>query len=232
MIKGKRIIAVIPARGGSKRLPRKNILDLAEKPLIAWTIEAAQMSVGIDEIIVTTDDSEIEQVANSFGARVIIRPDHLASDTASSIDVVLHAIESQKEKYDYVLLLQPTSPLRNSKHINDVINMLFEKKADAVISVSETEHSPLWAGKLPEDNNMNNFIRDEVKNARSQDLPIFYNLNGAVYMVEIEKLKAEKSLLLSKNAYAYKMKREESIDIDTLLDFEIANLIMKNFNRG
>lgn len=232
MIKGKRIIAVIPARGGSKRLPRKNILDLAEKPLIAWTIEAAQMSVGIDEIIVTTDDSEIEQVANSFGARVIIRPDHLASDTASSIDVVLHAIESQKEKYDYVLLLQPTSPLRNCKHINDVINMLFEKKADAVISVSETEHSPLWAGELPEDNNMNNFIRDEVKNSRSQDLPVFYNLNGAVYMVEIEKLKAEKSFLLSKNAFAYEMKREESIDIDTLLDFEIANLIMKNFNRG
>lgn len=232
MFDNKRFLAVIPARGGSKRLPRKNILDLAGKPLISWTIEAARKSKYIDDIIVSTDDEEIAKVAASCDVGVVIRPDFLATDTANSLDVVLHAIESQNSSYDYILLLQPTSPLRNNNHINEAIELLFKKNADAVISVCETEHSPLWANVLPENGNMDNFLVSDVKNKRSQDLASFYTLNGALYLVDKNKLKAEKSFFLDKNAYAYRMDREDSIDIDTLLDFQIADLIMNKVNRG
>lgn len=232
MFDNKRFLAVIPARGGSKRLPRKNILDLAGKPLISWTIEAARKSKYIDDIIVSTDDEEIAKVAASCDVGVAIRPDFLATDTANSLDVVLHAIESQNSNYDYILLLQPTSPLRNNNHINEAIELLFEKNADAVISVCETEHSPLWANVLPENGNMDNFLVSDVKNKRSQDLPSFYTLNGALYLVDKNKLKTEKSFFLDRNTYAYRMDREDSIDIDTLLDFQIADLIMNKVNRG
>lgn len=232
MLNNKRFLAIIPARGGSKRLPRKNILDLAGKPLISWTIEAARQSKYLDGIIVSTDDEEIAEVASSCGASVVIRPDDLASDTASSLDVVFHAIESQVINYDYILLLQPTSPLRSYNHINEAIELLFDKKADAVVSVCETEHSPLWANVLPENGNMDNFLVSDVKNKRSQDLPSFYTLNGALYLVDKNKLQSEKSFFLDKNTYAYLMSREDSIDIDTLLDFQIADLIMNKVNRG
>jgi CMP-N,N'-diacetyllegionaminic acid synthase len=232
VLNNKRFLAIIPARGGSKRLPRKNILDLAGKPLISWTIEAARQSKYLDGIIVSTDDEEIAEVASSCGASVVIRPDDLASDTASSLDVVFHAIESQVINYDYILLLQPTSPLRSYNHINEAIELLFDKKADAVVSVCETEHSPLWANVLPENGNMDNFLVSDVKNKRSQDLPSFYTLNGALYLVDKNKLQSEKSFFLDKNTYAYLMSREDSIDIDTLLDFQIADLIMNKVNRG
>ena len=152
MIDNKKILAIIPARGGSKRLPRKNILNLAGKPLIAWTIEAALGSKYIDDVIVSTDDNEISTVAKKYGAKVpFIRPDKFSSNHASSISVVLHAIEffqKADERYDYVVLLQPTSPLRTVKNIDESIELLQQKKCDAIVSVCNVDHSPLWCNTM------------------------------------------------------------------------------------
>lgn len=228
MYKGKTFLAVIPARGGSKRLPRKNLLDLAGKPLIAWTIEAAKHSKYIDHFVVSTDDQEITSVSKKYGAEVLTRPSELATDTASSVDVVLHAIEKQNKHYDYVVLLQPTSPLRTDQHIDEAIELIFEKNADAIISVCETDHSPLWANTLPEDGRMDNFIREDVKGKRSQDLPKFFQLNGAIYVSNTAVFEQTNGFIVNQS-YAYVMSRKDSIDIDTYLDFEFVNLLM---NKG
>lgn len=222
MFKGKTFLAVIPARGGSKRLPRKNVLDFAGKPLIAWTIEATKNSKYIDSFIVSTDDQEVAKVSKSFGAEVLNRPTTLATDTASSVDVVLHAIEEQKQKYDYVVLLQPTSPLRSTQNIDEAIELLFEKNANAIISVCETDHSPLWSNTLPEDGSMDGFISDEVKGKRSQDLPTYYRLNGAIYICKSSIFLKERVFFLSNSLNAYKMPQKKSIDIDNEIDLVIA----------
>ena len=230
MFKDKTFLALIPARGGSKRLPRKNILDLAGKPLIAWTIEAANNSKYIDHSIVSTDDYEITSVAQQSGAKVLARPNELADDLTNSLDVVLHAINLQKKDFDYVILLQPTSPLRTEQHIDEAIELLFKKHAQAVISVCKTNHSPLWSNTLPEDNSMDHFIRDEVKGKRSQDLPSYYNLNGAIYICSIDRLLEEATFFIKSNIFAYEMDQESSIDIDTIVDFQLAKFYSKKRN--
>lgn len=226
MYNGKTFLAIIPARGGSKRLPRKNILELSGKPLLAWTIEAGLNSKFIDKVIVTSDNNEILRIAKQFGCNTIKRPDKFSSDTATSFDAIKHTIE-YVEKYDYILLLQPTSPLRDANHIDDAIKLLALKKADAVVSVCEMEHSPLWSNTLPKDNSMTCFLRDEVKNKRSQDLPVYYRLNGALYICKRESLLAEKSFFLQDNIFAYCMDRESSIDIDEEIDFKMARALME-----
>jgi len=221
VLNGKTFLAVIPARGGSKRLPRKNVLDLGGKPLIAWTIEAAKQSKYIDHFIVSTDDEEIKTVSEQYNAEVLIRPGELATDTASSVDVVLHAINAQHKQYDYVILLQPTSPLRTAQHIDEAIELLFEKNANAIISVCETDHSPLWSNTLPDDGSLDNFIREEVKGKRSQDLPTYYRLNGALYLCLISELVEHKTLMPKIQSYSFIMDVGSSIDIDTQEDFEL-----------
>jgi len=124
------------------------------------------------------------------------------------------------------VLLQPTSPLRNEKHIDEAIELLEKKKADAVISVCETDHSPLWSNTLPEDLNMSNFLRDEIKNKRSQDLPKFYRLNGAIYICKTDKFLEEKTFFIKNNIYAYIMDRKSSIDIDDEIDFKLAKVLI------
>ncbi|RRS31269.1 MAG: CMP-N-acetlyneuraminic acid synthetase [Epsilonproteobacteria bacterium (ex Lamellibrachia satsuma)] len=226
MYKNKTFLAVIPARGGSKRLPRKNVLDLNGKPLIAHTIEASLKSKYLDKAIVSSDDEEILKISQKHGASVIKRPDELASDTATTFDAIKHAIENTNE-YDYIVLLQPTSPLRDENHINEAIELLEAKGADAVVSVCEMDHSPLWSNTLPEDANMSMFLRDEVLNKRSQDLEKYYRLNGAVYICKTDKLLEEKSFFLKENIFAYKMDRESSIDIDEEIDFQLADTLIK-----
>lgn len=152
MYKNKTFLAIIPARGGSKRLPRKNVLDLCGKPLITWSIEAGLNSKYIDKVVVSSDDDEILEISRKFGAETIKRPDELASDTATTFDAIKHTIDNL-EKYDYIVLLQPTSPLRDQKHIDEAIELLVEKNADAVVSVCEMDHSPLWSNTLPQDGN-------------------------------------------------------------------------------
>ncbi|HEY3308698.1 MAG TPA: acylneuraminate cytidylyltransferase family protein [Desulfuromonadaceae bacterium] len=232
MIEGKTILAVIPARGGSKRLPRKNVALLAGKPLIAWSIEAANGSKYVDEVMVTTDDDEIATASHIHGATVpFLRPKELATDTATTFDVIEHVIGFYKNEllkcYDIVLLLQPTSPLRTSKDIDDAIQYLVQKNADAIVSVCETDHSPLWANVLPDDLSMAGFIRDEVKNKRSQDLETCYRLNGAIYLCNIERLLSERTLLISNNIFGYVMQKEKSVDIDSIIDLKLCELLMK-----
>ena len=224
MINGYRFLSIIPARGGSKRLPRKNVLDFNGKPLICWSIEASLNSKYIDKTIVSSDDEEILKIAEKNGANFIKRPNELANDTSTTFDAIKHTINNL-ETYDYVIVLQPTSPLRKAKHIDKAIELLNEKKADAIISTCEVEHSPLWSNTLPEDRNMKLFMREELKNKRSQDLEQYFRLNGAIYICNIKKLLEEKTLFLKKNIYSYIMDRYESIDIDEKLDFEIAQFL-------
>lgn len=237
MYNNKSFLAIIPARGGSKRLPRKNVLDLGGKPLLAWTIEAAEQSEYLDEVIVSSDDDEIIRISEQYGARVVIkRPPELATDTATSIDVCLHAIElykkQHKKEFHYVVFLQPTSPLRDGCDIDGAIEYCMKKKGDAVLSVCETEHSPLWNNVLPDDLSMENFIPRDVKDKRSQDLPVYYRLNGAIYICKTEKLREERSFLIKQNVYAYIMSRMKSVDIDTELDLKFAELILSRLSAG
>ena len=231
MIDNKRILAIIPARGGSKRLPRKNILNLAGKPLIAWSIESALASKYIDRVIVSSDDDEIAAISEKYGADVpFMRPADLATDESTSIDVVLYTIEALRgidEQYDYVILLQPTSPLRQAKHIDDSISQMINKGSDAIISVCESEHHPLWNNTLDSDMSMDNFLEASIRNKRSQDLEKQDRINGSIYISSIEKLKKENSFFLRKNCSAYIMNQDVSIDIDKKIDLDLASLILK-----
>ena len=233
MYKGKTILGVIPARGGSKGLSRKNIKILFGKPLIAWTIEQALASKYLDRLIVSTEDEEIAEVSKKYGAEVpFIRPKELAEDNAKGIDVVLHAIDwlkknDRRKQYDLIILIQPTSPLRKSDDIDKAIELLFLKKAKAIVSVCEIDHHPLWANTLPEDGCMKDFIRREVMKKNRQELVKFYRLNGAIYLAYRDYIKEQESFLGEKT-FAYIMPREGSIDIDDEIDFELAQILMKN----
>jgi len=221
----KKFLAIIPARGGSKRLPRKNVLDLEGKPLITWSIKAGLESEYIDKVVVSSDDEEILSISAKFGAEVVKRPDTLASDTSTTFDAIKHTLDNV-EGYEYVVLLQPTSPLRSAKQIDEAIELLEAKNADAVVSVCEMEHSPLWSNTLDDSLSMDNFLSDEVLNKRSQDLETYFRLNGAIYICKIEKLLEEKSFFLKENIFAYVMSRESSIDIDDWIDFKMAEVMI------
>ena len=227
MYRDKTFLAIIPARGGSKRLPRKNVLDLCGKPLIAWSIEAGLKSQYIDAVVVTSDDAEILDISKKYKAETIERPDELASDISTTFDAIKHTIENC-EQYDYIVLLQPTSPLRDEKHIDEAIELLKSKNADAVVSVCEMDHSPLWSNTLDDSLSMKGFLKDEVLNKRSQDLEKYYRLNGAIYICKTDKLLEEESFFLKESIFAYDMNRESSIDIDEKIDFKIAEIIMGN----
>jgi len=224
MINNKKILAVITARAGSKRLPNKNILPLTGKPLIAWTIDEGKKSKYIDKLIVSSDSEIIAEISKQYGAEIpFMRPPELANDKADSISVLKHSIEFYKDEYDYILLLQPTSPLRSVEDIDSAIEMLNEK-TKAVISVCETEHSPLWSNTLPENLSMANFIRPDIQNKRSQDLPKYYRLNGAIYIAEINYFYKNNGFL-GTDTNAYIMNQQNSVDIDTELDFRFCEII-------
>jgi len=229
VINHKTVLAVIPARGGSKRLPQKNILPLAGKPLIKWTIEASLYSRYIDKVVVSSDDEEILKISVNAGAEIIRRPKELAIDEASSFSVVEHVLSELEYNPDYLALMQPTSPLRNNKHIDEAIELLISKKVDAVISVCETEHSPLWMNTLPKNGSMNQFIKTKFKELRSQDLPIYYRLNGAIYLSEIHSLITNRSFW-GDQTKAYIMPKKKSIDIDTSIDFELCKILINENN--
>lgn len=224
------MLAVIPARGGSKGVPHKNIRDLDGKPLIAYTIEAAIKSKVFDKIVVSTDSFEIAEIAQRYGAEVpFIRPKDISGDFSSSDDSVLHAIDYFKRKgkeFEYVCKLQPTSPLRNEKHIMEAYQLLKDSNSNFVVSVCECEHSPLWTGILDEKKSLDVFINEYVKGACRQKLPKYYRLNGAIYMGITEAFECNKSFF-GKNGTAFIMNQEESIDIDNYFDFEIAKLLIK-----
>jgi len=229
MFKGKSFLGIVPARAGSKRLPGKNLLEFNGHPLISWTIKAGLKSKYIDSLIVSSENEEILAISSYYGANTIKRPKNLSLDETSTYDVVEDLIK-KSGKYDYIILLQPTSPLRTSNHIDEAIEQLFQMKADGIISVSESSHNPLWCGILKKDLKMDRFLSDDIKNKRSQDLDQYYSLNGAIYISNKQKLLNEKSFFLKSNIYAYIMKIEDSIDIDTIHDFNFALALSSNKN--
>ncbi len=227
MIKNKKILAIIPARAGSKRLPGKNILELVGKPLIAWSIEAGLGSKYIDKLIVSTDSKKIASIAKKRDAEVpFMRPKVLSSDTATSYDVVEHALKRYKDSFDLIILLQPTSPLRTSGDIDAALELFMKKKASAVVSVCETEHSPLLCNVLPKDMSMNRFLKTNLKKTRSQELPTYYRINGGIYIADVKKFLKEKTFFLSKKIYAYVMPKERSVDIDSAFDLILTKALL------
>ena len=230
MLSDKKILALIPARGGSKRLPRKNILPMGGKPLIVWTIEASLSSSYIDRTIVSTDNKEIKDISLSSGAEVVDRPLELSGDEVPTVPVVKHTLSTIQENYDYLILLQPTTPLRTKQHIDEAFHTLIRTNADAVISVCESEHSPLWANILPSDGNLKNFRRADIKSVRSQDLPKYHRTNGAIYICEVSRLLEECTFYIKDNIFSYIMDKIYSVDIDDQFDFLIAEALMRNSN--
>ena len=219
-----KILGVIPARGGSKGIPQKNIKNFNGKPLISWTIETALSCPLVNETIVSTDNLIIADVAKSCGASVpFIRPDELANDTTSGIEPVLHAIQ-QLPEYDWILLLQPTSPLRTPDDIRGIINLVKDKNASSAVSVSEAINHPYWTYTL-DDGKLINLCKNETKLLR-QDLPRAYNLNGALYLVSRNFLETKRTLI-DESTLAYVMPRHRSVDIDDMDDWDFAEYLIK-----
>lgn len=232
MFKNKTFLAIIPARGGSKRLKNKNILELNGKPLIAWSIEAGFESSYIDEVMVTTDDDKIMSIAKYYGAKVPFkRPKKLADDIATTSDVARHTLDFYSRKlhkiFDYLVILQPTSPLRDGKDIDNAIRLIFKKNADAVISVCQLDHPIEWSGRLPKNKSMIKFFSKKNFKFSSQNLLKYYRLNGAIYICNVKNFLNQGSIFLRKKIYAFEMPREKSIDIDTKTDFKLANALIK-----
>lgn len=225
-----RILGLIPARGGSKGLPGKNVRNLAGRPLIAWTVLAGIESGVLDAVVVSTDDDAIADAAAESGAQVLRRPAELATDTAAMADVVLHALdtlEAQDGDFTHVMLLQPTSPLRGPAEVRQAVDRLRETGGRAVVSVCPAEHSPLLANTLPDDGSMAQFLRPEVSRANRQALAQHYRLNGAVYLAETGFFREHRTFI-AEGTFAYVMEAECSVDIDTQLDFRLAELLMSD----
>lgn len=220
-------LAIIPARSGSKGLKDKNIKKLFGKPLLGYTVDAALQSGMFEEIMVSTDSEQYAAIARSCGANVpFLRSNENASDKASSWDMVREVLAKYEElgqEFDTVCLLQPTSPLRISDDIIESYKMYKDKGASTVIGVCESDHSPLLQNVLPEDGAMDNFVLKE-NSVRRQALPVYYRINGAMYIVDVNQIKVNDDIYT--NSYAYIMPSERSIDIDTQLDFIIAEAIM------
>lgn len=223
MINGKSVLAVIPARGGSKGVPRKNIREVAGKPLIAWTIEGAKKSKYIDRLVLSSDDAEIIAVAKAWGCEApFVRPAELARDETPGIDPVLHALD-MLPGYEIVVLLQTTSPLRRASDIDGCIEQCVAGKANACVTVTQAEQSPYWMYTLGNGGAMQPLIRTDESYARRQDLPEAYILNGAVYAARSEWLRLHKTFI-SDETLAFVMPQERSLDIDTELDLQILNI--------
>ncbi len=228
---GLEVLALVTARGGSKELPRKNVAPLCGKPLIAWTIEATFQSEALDRIVVSTDDEKIAQVSRQYGAEVpFMRPAELALDDSAHIDVVLHAVEwlAQHDRYepDYVMLLQPTSPLRRASDIRQAVALAVKNHAPGVIGLVRTDNHPYWLKTVAADGSIQPFMEPPAGYWRRQDLPPVYRPNGAIYLVRRDVLVAERSLC-PKGSLAYTMPKDRSLDVDDAVDLQLAELLLK-----
>lgn len=236
MYKGKRILCTINARGGSKGIPGKNIRDLAGLPLIAWSIREARRSAYLDRIIVSSDDEAILAVARAHGAETpFVRPAELARDATPGVDPVLHAVKAVQEAgdapYDYVVLLQPTSPLRTVADVDGAIAQCLEGGWPCVISVTEPEKSPYYMFTMDQGGLMSPIIAQESFHTCRQTLPCVVAPNGAVYVADCAWLARTRSYLTPETR-GYVMPRERSWDIDEPLDLEICELLLRKAGRG
>jgi CMP-N,N'-diacetyllegionaminic acid synthase len=226
MLGDKKVLAIIPARGGSKGLPGKNLRTLGIKPLIAWTIESALANKLIDKTIVSTDCLKIAAVSKTFGAEVpFIRPDWLSTDQAETADVVLHALNSICEQFDVIVVLQPTSPFRNSVHIEAALKTYENSKAHSLVSICETQKSPYWMFSLEDDGALEPILQGKNQFSRRQELPKTYCLNGAIYVVDVELFLKSKDFIFE-DSKSYLMDFESSVDIDSLMDFKLAQFFL------
>jgi len=227
VINDKTVIAIIPARGGSKGLPGKNTMEVNGKPLLAWTIDHANGSKYIDRVILSSEDDEIIKIAKKHGCDVpFVRPTALASDTAGTMGVVFHALQTLPEKYDYVVLLQVTSPLRTSHDIDFCIEQCEKNNVPACVSVMETDKSPFWMYRLDNNNLMDPIISGTKLPKRRQDVSTIYSINGAVYVAKTNWL-AKQEHFITAETTAYVMPKLRSIDIDTELDLMVLQSIVE-----
>ena len=224
-----KILALIPARGGSKRFPGKNIKLLGGKPLIVWSVDVAKGTPEICEILVSTDNAATAKVSKDAGALVPwLRPEELATDTASSVDVALHALEwyeAEKGKVDGLLLLQPTSPFRTQQTVRQGIGLFKDNNRQSVLGVSPCLTHPMWTLKI-EGQHLVPFMPDHGLGIRSQDLPPAYAVNGSFYLSTPENLRTSLSFSAGELIPLLIDSEEEALDIDTALDFKIAESIL------
>lgn len=232
MIKEKKVLAVIPARGGSKGIPNKNIINVNNKPLINFSIETALKSKFIDDLVVSTDSIKIAKIAEKAGAKVpFLRPKKLATDKAISLPVILHALEfmekSNNINYDIIIMLQPTTPLRETKDIDQCLSTLIDKNVDSVISVVNVGgYHPLRMKRIVGEN-LVNYIDQGFEDMRPrQELPDVYIRNGAIYVSTRKTILEDKSFS-GKNTFPYVMSSEKSINLDTDDDLR---LLKSRFN--
>lgn len=213
-----KVLALIPARGGSKGLPRKNVLDIGGHPLIAWTIAAAKQSKYITDVVVSTDDDEIARVSRRYGASTpFLRPTDLSSDTASSIDVALHALQFFGDSYyDFIIFLQPTSPLRTAADIDEAVELMLAKQAASCVSICEVQQSPYIMYTVSPDGRLDSLL-PATKVTRRQDFPKVYALNGAIYVSSCHRLVTSRTFL-DEATVGHLMPLSRSVDIDTADD--------------
>ncbi len=229
MFNQEKILAIIPARGGSKGVLRKNIKPAGGRPLIAWIIEAAKKSRYIDRLILSSDDSDIISVAQQYGCDVpFVRPSDLARDNSSASDVVLHAIDEIPE-YDYVMLLQPTSPLTVTKDIDGCIESCINSGAKSTVSVTEPDKSPYWMFNMEKDNRLVPVLEERYLNMRRQDLPLVYIPTGAIYIAQVKWFLKNRSFYGS-STLGFFIPQERSLDIDSELDFKLFEAIIAKDN--
>jgi CMP-N-acetylneuraminic acid synthetase len=232
---GLKIMGLITARGGSKGVPRKNLVPLGGRPLISYTIDAALESGLVDRLLVTTDDAEIAEVSRKLGAETpFVRPPRLSGDWDPTYPVVVHAVEwmAEHEDYvpDYIMVLQPTSPLRSSKDIQKAVAIALENDADGVISVYEPKQHPFWMFELTEDGRFPDFDPRTRELTRRQSLKPQYMLNGAIYLVKREVILRQDHFYTDRT-HALVMPLRRSMDIDSLADVRIAELIQSDPDR-
>ena len=221
-----KIIAVIPARAGSKRLPKKNVLHLAGRPCIQWTLDAVCESHEISHVAVSTNDSTVQEIVSYYDdVELIERPESLGRDESSTVDVVLHALnvlESQGQTFRWLMLLQPTSPLRTTSHIDEAVRLVREKGADGLISICQTGHPREWTAPATPGESLECFFSETELQKSASELPITYTVNGAIYLVRISMFEEEKTFFPKRNIVGYEMDRRCSVDIDDQYDFEMA----------
>lgn len=236
MILGKKVVALIPARGGSKSIPRKNIKELCGKPLISWTIQSALQMVEIDKVIVSTECDRIADVATMSGATVVKRPIEYAQDHSLPIDVVRHTLqvlEDSGERYDIMFYLEPTSPLRSIDDMQRCLYLLLENNQGftSVATFSEAGLNPHRAWRITNQNTPSVFIDGANPFLPRQQLPKAYQLNGAVYVFNINTIHADSIIFLDDNTGAVVIPKERAVDIDEEIDFFVAEQLMKKRER-
>jgi len=223
------MIAIIPARGGSKRLQNKNVKNLLGKPLIAHTIECALKAKSITRIILSTDDEKITDIARDYNVEIpFMRPDYLATDSAKVIDNFIYTVDRLNSEFNEnifeFIVLQTTSPLRKPDDIDDSVELFYENNADSVLSMCETHYPPTSARKIAPTGQIYNYFA--IENSINSEVVKAYTPNGAVYVFKYSLLK-DKYTYFSEKTYAHIMPHERSIDLDTMFDFEFATFLMQ-----